>query len=956
MSVGDLPEVRERTKEVEELFVKYADRFIKDGDQLQPFSNVPPIHYRLKPDVKSYPRAKYRRWSEQEAAVLMKYKEDNANYLENSQSPSSCLPLLVKKKDGRWRVVVNFIPVNKIVAPFAWPLPGMDMSYRRLLWAEWFSYWDFCSGYHQSPLREDWRWLTATVFPDGSLMQWMVGPQGFIDTGQWFTYHVHLICNDPLLKKYISHYVDDGHMGTKTFDEHLTMLDHFFRKLEYHTASLAGKKSGFFVKTFKLLGLIITHDKVYADTEKLKKCEGFKTPMTPSEMKGFIHFVGFYQMKIPEYSLLCKNLHGLIKKAKGNTAKFQEEWKKDPIYRESYETLRKAMYSSRVLRRFDKSKPLILATDASEGVISYVLAHPEAEDVTVIHSQLIYFPIVFGGRTLTDTESRYTIPEKEVLAIVEAIRKLMHFVRDVKLHVFTDHAAVLNYVNGVSVNKRIIRMLLTIADIDIEWYHRKREFGTDVDGLTRLEWPEQKDELLMDVIDESEPGEDLNAIKPHPHYSIYALISDDELRQLNALERTDERYYQIYLCLSGKSLAEFDVETRKRIRRESVKYFLSDKNLYRRAIHRPRLYVKPSMRIRMMKNWHGSAEFGHMGVTTTFKAMRVRYYWPTLYSDIKEMIKTCNACQQWSNRPTLKYQLYRIPPPARFGVIIGMDFVNGLPGIYKNMLSFIDYGTSWVESWPCQKTSSAFVVKCLKEWRHRYGCPEQIITDNGSEFRGYEMGIAADQYKIQMTYASVAYAKTNGKVEKYQGILTKLISKSISDSGDRATNWQAHLTRAVWTWRIQPKGDLGTSPYVAVFGQEPRIIPDGNSDLLNETLMTEEELKDIWNADHSYFADCVRKDMRRKALRQAQDAPELPPPRVYKEGDLVYLWDKRLDDQHGRKLDPIWKGPYYVKAAHPNGSYAIEDLDGNRVSSGKTYNHSHLKPAFRPVTLEEVLA
>ena len=164
------------------------------------------------------------------------------------------MPLLVKKKDGKWRVVVNFIAVNKIVTPLAWPLQVMDMSYRKLLWAIWFSLWDFCSGYHQSPLAAEWRWLTATAFPDGSLTQWMVGPQGFIDTEQWFTYHVHLICDDPLLKKCISHYVDDGHAGTMTIDEHFVILCRFFEKLTYHTASLSSLKSGFFVKVIKLLG------------------------------------------------------------------------------------------------------------------------------------------------------------------------------------------------------------------------------------------------------------------------------------------------------------------------------------------------------------------------------------------------------------------------------------------------------------------------------------------------------------------------------------------------------------------------------------------------------------------------------------------------------------------------------------------------------------------------------
>lgn len=81
--------------------VKYRDRFIRDVDPLQPFTNVFEIRYTLKPGLTKLPRAKYWRWSEKEAAVLLDYKKKNANFLQECNSPVSSLPLLVKKKDGR---------------------------------------------------------------------------------------------------------------------------------------------------------------------------------------------------------------------------------------------------------------------------------------------------------------------------------------------------------------------------------------------------------------------------------------------------------------------------------------------------------------------------------------------------------------------------------------------------------------------------------------------------------------------------------------------------------------------------------------------------------------------------------------------------------------------------------------------------------------------------------------
>lgn len=160
-----------------------------------------------------------------------------------------------------------------------------------------------------------------------------------------------------------------------TFEEHMEILERFLKKLEYHTASLPGKKSGFFVHVFKLLGLIISHNQPYADPMELKKCRGFLTPETPSELKGFIHFVGFYQMKIPEYPTLPQILFQLIKKAKGDTKRFQEVWKEDGRYLKAYEDLKAAMLKSVVVHRYDRARPLILATDASEECLTYNVAH-----------------------------------------------------------------------------------------------------------------------------------------------------------------------------------------------------------------------------------------------------------------------------------------------------------------------------------------------------------------------------------------------------------------------------------------------------------------------------------------------------------------------------------------------------------------------------------------------------
>lgn len=75
--------------------------------------------------------------------------------------------------------------------------------------------------------------------------------------------------------------------------------------------------------------------------------------------------------------------------------------------------------------------------------------------------------------------------------------------------------------------------------------------------------------------------------------------------------------------------------------------------------------------------------------------------------------------------------------------------------------------------------------------------PEQIITDNGMPFRSIEFNQFCNKDRTEVTYASVSYAKTNGKIERYQGVSCKMIAKALAASSDRQSKWGNYLAQAV---------------------------------------------------------------------------------------------------------------------------------------------------------------
>ena len=55
----------------------------------------------------------------------------------------------------------------------------------------------------------------------------------------------------------------------------------------------------------------------------------------------------------------------------------------------------------------------------------------------------------------------------------------------------------------------------------------------------------------------------------------------------------------------------------------------------------------------LLREFHDAMFSGHVGVTQTYKRVRVKFWWPEMQGYITSYIKSCKICQR-SKAPTLK--------------------------------------------------------------------------------------------------------------------------------------------------------------------------------------------------------------------------------------------------------------------------------------------------------------
>ena len=152
---------------------------------------------------------------------------EDLGIIRKSDSPYAS-PVVVVKEDGSNRICIDFRRLNKITVTDPQPVPSPAESFLGMSEDKYFSKLDLTKGYHQIRVRPSD--VHKTAFKTmGQHYEFLRMPFGMVNSGMTMTRAVRRLLEG---MDNVVDYIDDLLVHTKTWEEHLQVLEELFKRLK----------------------------------------------------------------------------------------------------------------------------------------------------------------------------------------------------------------------------------------------------------------------------------------------------------------------------------------------------------------------------------------------------------------------------------------------------------------------------------------------------------------------------------------------------------------------------------------------------------------------------------------------------------------------------------------------------------------------------------------------------
>ncbi|CAF5132846.1 unnamed protein product, partial [Rotaria sp. Silwood1] len=394
--------------------------------------------------------------------------------IEKSYASWSSPVILVKKKDGSYRFVVDYRSLNNITERDCYPLPRIDDTLNRLNGNNYFTKLDLKSGYHQIRIHPDDKDKTTFVTSHGAF-RFNVMPQGLTNSPSNF----QRLMYDLLVSSrwdYTLVYLDDVVIFSRTFDQHIHHLNEILSILSSARLQLNPQKCSFVKREIDYLGHTINGQGIRPLQSNIDAILQLPIPSTPKQVHSFVQAANYYRNHIENFSKLAAPLFPYTKKNA-----IWIGW--TDAMNNAFIELKHRLTEPPIFLNFPEDDgQFILSIDASGEGMGGVLRQMTSNGLKVIK---------YVSKKFNLAQKKYSTTERECLALVWCIQKLKEYIWGRPVEIETDHCPLCSFNKKKFNNSRIDRWQVELSEYHITKITYKRgRCNCDADLLSRFPYDE----------------------------------------------------------------------------------------------------------------------------------------------------------------------------------------------------------------------------------------------------------------------------------------------------------------------------------------------------------------------------------------------------------------------------------------------------------------------------------
>nr|GFA21622.1 reverse transcriptase domain-containing protein [Tanacetum cinerariifolium] len=298
---------------------------------------------------------------------------------------------------------------------------------------------------------------------------------------------------------------------------------------------------------------------------------------------------------------------------------------------------------------------------------------------------------------------------------------------------------------------------------------------------------------------------------------------------------------------------------------------------------------------------------GHHGANfTAKKVFDADFFWPTIYRDAHNLVKSYVICQHQCKISQREEMPQNVIQVCEIFYVWGIEFMGPFPSSRGNryILVVVDYLSKWVEAKALSTNDARVVVKFLKSLFARFRTPRAIISDRETHFCNDKFDKVMSKYGVTHRLATAYHPQTSGQVEV-----------------------------SIEAFRTAYKRPIGCTPYKLVYGKSYHLpielehkaywaLKHVNFDLKTTGDHRKLQLNELNELrDQAYENSFIYKDKTNK-LHDSKIKN-----RIFNIGDRVLLFNSRLKIFSG-KLKTSWSGPFTITKVFLYGTVELSQPDG----------------------------